>query len=59
MNFSKAYGTHIAEGGLAELSARAVFVVDTNDTVQYVELVSEITNEPNYDKALTAVEKLI
>jgi len=59
MGFSRAYGTHIAEGGMKDLSARAVFVVDKNDTVQYVELVPEIATEPNYDKTVEAVKKLV
>ncbi|MCB1166322.1 MAG: thiol peroxidase [Leptospiraceae bacterium] len=57
MSFSRAYGTHIAEGGLQGLSARAVFVVDKNDKVVYTELVPEIGQEPDYDKALDAVNK--
>lgn len=58
-SFSKAYGTHIADGGLKGLSARAVFVVDKNDTVQYVELVPEIASEPNYEAAIGAAKKLV
>lgn len=57
MNFSKAYGTHIAEGGLQGLSARAVFVVDKDDNVVYSELVPEIGEEPKYDSVLEAVKK--
>lgn len=58
-SFSKAYGTHIADGGLKGLSARAVFVLDKNDTVQYVELVPEIASEPNYEAAIGAAKKLV
>ncbi len=57
-SFSKAYGTHLAEGPLAGLSARAVFVVDKNDKVVYSELVPEIAEEPKYDQVLDAVAKL-
>ncbi|MBR29790.1 MAG: lipid hydroperoxide peroxidase [Spirochaetaceae bacterium] len=57
MAFSRSYGTHIAEGGLQGLSARAVFVVDKNDKVAYTELVPEIGQEPDYDKVLDAVKK--
>ncbi|PJZ54233.1 thiol peroxidase [Leptospira adleri] len=53
-SFSKAYGTHIAGGPLKGLSARAVFVVDKNDVIRYVELVPEIGSEPNYAAALAA-----
>ena len=58
MAFSKAYGTHITEGGLKGLSARAVFVVDKNDKVSYTELVPDIGQEPNYDAVLAAVDKV-
>ncbi|MBI3395471.1 MAG: thiol peroxidase [Spirochaetia bacterium] len=57
-NFSKAYGTHIAEGGLKDLSARAVLVVDKQGKVAYSELVPEIAQEPNYSAALEVVKKL-
>lgn len=40
---------------MAGLAARAVVVLDENDKVLYSELVSEIGDEPNYDKALDAL----
>lgn len=58
-SFSKAYGTHIADGGLKGLSARAVFVVDKNDKISYVELVPEIASEPEYDKVMAAAKSLL
>ena len=58
MNFSKAYGTHILEGGLTGLSARAVFVIDRSDKVSYTELVPDIGQEPNYDAVIAAVDKV-
>ena len=51
--FGKAYGILIQDGPLAGILARAVFVIDEKDHVLYVELVSEITQEPNYHHALT------
>lgn len=51
--FSKAYGLYIKELGLV---SRAVIVVDENNKVTYVEYLEEITNEPNYEKALEAVK---
>jgi len=51
--FGKAYGVEIQ--GL-RLLARAVFVVDKKGVVQYVEIVKEVTSEPNYDGALAAVK---
>lgn len=59
MNFGRSYGTHIATGPLKGLSARAVFVLDRSNRVVYSELVPEITAEPNYDKAIAAVEGLL
>ena len=41
------------------LSARAVFVVDSADNIVYSELVPEIAQEPEYSKALEAVDELI
>ncbi len=55
-SFSQAYGTLIKE---LHLSSRAVFVVDENDTVRYVEYVPEIVNHPDYDRALAAVKALL
>lgn len=42
-----------------KLLARAVFVVDADDKVAYVELVSEVTAEPDYTAALEAVKALV
>ncbi|MDX2494231.1 MAG: thiol peroxidase [Desulfuromusa sp.] len=42
-----------------KLLARAVYVIDENDKVVYVELVPEVTAEPNYTAALEAVKKLL
>lgn len=54
LSFGKAYGLAIQE---LRLLARAVFVVDSNDTVVYVEYVSEATNHPNYEAAIEAAKK--
>ncbi|MCW8858080.1 MAG: thiol peroxidase [Deltaproteobacteria bacterium] len=42
-----------------KLLARAVFVIDQNNKVVYVELVPEVTAEPNYAAALAAVKQLL
>jgi thiol peroxidase len=52
-SFGEAYGVHIQE---LRLLARAVFVVDANDKVTYVEYVSEATNHPNYEAAIEAAK---
>lgn len=53
-DFGEKYGVLIKE---LRLLARAIFVVDSNDKVTYVEYVSEATNHPNYDEALAQVKK--
>jgi thiol peroxidase len=42
-----------------KLLARAVYVIDQNGKVAYVEVCSEVTAEPDYAAALDAVKKLI
>ena len=54
--FGKSYGILIQDGPLAGLLARSVFVLDEKDHVLYSELVSEITQEPNYHKALEVLQ---
>jgi thioredoxin-dependent peroxiredoxin len=53
--FATDYGVYIADSSLAGLTARAVVVLDENNTVLHSELVSEIANEPNYDAALAVL----
>jgi thiol peroxidase len=55
--FAKAYGVLIEDGPLAGICARAVVILDENDNVIYTELVPEIAQEPNYDKALQMLMK--
>ncbi|KKW67145.1 peroxidase [Lampropedia cohaerens] len=50
------YGVAIASGPLAGLAARAVIVLDENDKVLHVELVSEISQEPDYAAAKAALQ---
>ena len=53
--FATDYGVEIIDGPLAALCARAVVVLDADNTVIYTELVPEIGQEPNYAKALEAI----
>lgn len=55
-NFADAYGVQMVDGPLAGLFARAVVVVDESGKIVYNELVPEIVQEPDYDKALAAVK---
>lgn len=51
--FSLNYGVLLEDGPLQGLMARAVIVLDENGVVKYTELVNDITEEPNYEVALT------
>lgn len=55
LDFGKKYGVVIEE---LRLLARSIFVVDKNGTLQYKELVSEVTNHPDYEQAIEAAKKL-
>ena len=55
-HFAKDYGVLITDGPLAGITARAVVVIDENDKVVHAELVPEIKQEPNYDKALAVLK---
>jgi len=54
--FGQAYGVLIKG---FRLLARAVFVVDKEGTIRYIELVKEIASEPDYDSVLIAVKELV
>ncbi len=54
--FMKNYGVAITDGPLSGITARAVVILDENNTVIYAELVPEIKDEPNYDAALAALK---
>ncbi len=55
-NFAKDYGVLLQDGPLAGLTARAVVVLDEQDKVVYRQLVPEIGQEPDYEKALAAAK---
>jgi len=55
-SFDGDYGLLMEDGPLAGLLARTVVVIDKDGMVKYVELVPEITQEPDYDKALQVVK---
>ena len=54
-SFGKNYGVLI-EGLPVPLLCRAVFVVDKNNKITYAEYVPEVTDHPNYDKAIEALK---
>ncbi|MDY7038233.1 MAG: thiol peroxidase [Thermodesulfobacteriota bacterium] len=55
-SFGIAYGILIKE---LRLLGRAVFVLDSKGVVQYIQIVKEATDEPDYDDVLKAVNKLL
>ncbi len=55
-NFGKSWGLLIEE---LQLLARAIYVLDKSGTVVYGELVKEVAQEPNYDAALAALNKVL
>lgn len=50
--FGRSYGVEITESGFSGLHARAIVVLDETGKVTYTQLVPEIAEEPDYEKAL-------
>jgi thiol peroxidase len=55
LDFANKYGTNIKE---LRLQARAIFVLDKQRKIQYLEYVDEMSNHINYDKLITFVKEL-
>ena len=55
-SFGTAFGMLIKE---LRLLARAVFVVDKDGIIRYVQVVDELTNEPDYEAVLKAAKGLV
>jgi thiol peroxidase len=55
-SFGINYGLLIRE---LNLLARSVIIIDANDTVRYVSVVSELTQAPDYEAALAALGEVI
>lgn len=53
--FGNSYGVLIKE---LRLLARAIFVIDKDDIIRYIEIVKEVTDHPDYDKALSSLKQL-
>jgi len=53
--FGKDYGVELLDGKMAGLHARAVVIIDETGQVVYSQLVSDISNEPDYETALNAL----
>src|SRR4030043_2380836 len=54
-SFGTSYGVLIKE---LRLLARAVFLVDRKGTLQYIQIVKEMTSEPDYEAILNSLKKL-
>jgi thiol peroxidase len=54
-SFALAYGILIKE---LQLLTRSIFIVDSTDTIRYIQIVGEITTEPDYAAVLTAAKRL-
>jgi thioredoxin-dependent peroxiredoxin len=55
-SFGQAYGTLIKD---LRILSRAIFVVDKNNTIRYVEYVKEVGEHPSYDAALAAARTAV
>lgn len=55
-SFGKAYGVLIKEFALDQ---RAVFVVDKDNKIRYVEVLKEMSEHPDYEKPVAAVKELL
>ncbi len=54
-SFSRAYGVLIEE---LRLLSRAIFIIDREGIVRYVEYVPEVSQPPDYDRAIEALKKV-
>lgn len=55
-SFGQNYGVLIKE---LLLLTRAIFIVDAADTIQYIQIVPEVTSEPDYVEVIAALKKLL
>lgn len=54
-SFGEGYGTLIKDW---RIESRAIFVVDADNVIRYVEYVPEVAEHPNYDAALAVAREL-
>lgn len=55
-DFDDSYGVRMSDGPLSGLLVRAVVVIGKDGKVAYTELVPEITQGPDYDRAIAALK---
>ena len=51
-SFGTAYGVLIKE---LRLLTRAIVIIDKEDVIKYLEIVPEVTDQPDYDKAIRSI----
>lgn len=56
VSFGQAYGLLIKE---LRLLARAVVIVNEQDKISYIQIVKEVTNQPNYDEVLAVLKQKV
>ena len=56
-DFANAYGVLIANGALAGVTCRAIFVVNKDGRIVYKQIIPEITEEPDYTAAISAAKE--
>ncbi|MGC9070670.1 MAG: thiol peroxidase [Elusimicrobiales bacterium] len=55
-DFGKSYGVLIRE---LRLLARCLFLIDREGVIRYIQLLKEISKEPNYEEAINEIKKLV
>ncbi|MCQ4087020.1 thiol peroxidase [Saccharibacillus sp. JS10] len=55
-SFGEAYGVLIEE---LQLDMRAIFVLDADNRITYIEYLKEMSEHPNYEQAIAAVKALL
>jgi thiol peroxidase len=56
MALADALGLHLKE---LRLLARSVMIIDANGKITYMQIVSEVTDEPDYESAIAALKKVL
>ena len=55
-DFGQKFGVLIKE---LRLLARAIFILDKNDVIKYIQIVPELSSPPDYDQALSALKNVV
>ena len=55
-DFGQKFGVLIKE---LRLLARAIFILDKNDVIKYIQIVPELGSPPDYDQALSALKNVV